>query len=69
MNARLRPRPDAPPVRPPADLPPLEQPLLPSAMQDPQFRARLKQEAHRMRSEAIRDIFPALARWLRRDRG
>ena len=49
----------APPV------PPASDEFLPrSVLQDSEFSARLKREAHLMRNEAIRDALAALARWI-----
>jgi len=33
-------------------------------LQDPQFSARIKREAHLRRNEAIRDAMAAFARWI-----
>jgi len=35
-----------------------------SVLQDPQFSARIKREAHLRRNEAIRDAMAAFARWI-----
>lgn len=35
-----------------------------SVLQDPEFSARIKREAHLMRNEAIRSALGALVRWI-----
>lgn len=50
--------------RPPL-FPPTQDEFLPrSLLQDPEFSARIKREAHLMRNQAIRDALAALARWI-----
>ena len=45
--------------------PPANDEFLPrSVLQDPEFSARLKREAHLKRNEAIRDALAALTRWI-----